>query len=221
MQNIFDTEIFEKTLSDIASAEAQIMTLRGENKARTMENNENTAVMNGHKIEQYISLIVAISPVKLVGEGKNKRLPATVSKQLSAELGEYIKPATAKKLKENSVKARDKLGIGGDNVTPEMVRAVFSENDIDSEKKLMEAVDGDAGKSDMVKLAEKLFGKETVTGSFKPSKYGQADWDEFENACRELKAARLEADKAAAEAIKAEGDKNKQVDAVLSALDAA
>jgi hypothetical protein len=221
MQDIFNNANFDTTMNDIASAEASIANLRGENKARTMENNANTQQMNAHKIDQYVSLIVAISPVDLVGSGKNKRLPSTVSKQLTEELGTYIKPATAKKLKENSVKARHKLDIGGDNVTPEMVRAVFADHEIDSEKKLMDAVDGDAGKSEMWKMAEKLFGKETVTGSFKASKYDAMDWAEFDDACRELKAARLASDEAAAKAKAEAASENETVDKVLGALDAA
>jgi hypothetical protein len=63
-------------------------------------------------------------------------------------------------------------------------------------------------------LAEQLVGRFTtrkdengakVQGVFKPSKFDQADWDRFDDAVRELQAARIAAnDAAAAAAIEAE-----------------
>ena len=51
MQDIFNTQNFDNTMAEIANAEASIANLRGENKARTMENNANTEkylVMNNN-----------------------------------------------------------------------------------------------------------------------------------------------------------------------------
>jgi hypothetical protein len=83
-----------------------------------------------------------------------------------------------------------------------------SEN-IDSENKLSKAVSGESDKDPMVIMAENLIGKFTtrkdddgnrVQGVFKPSKYEQEDWDRFEDALRELKAARAAASDAAQQA---------------------
>jgi hypothetical protein len=83
-----------------------------------------------------------------------------------------------------------------------------SEN-IDSENKLAKLVSGETDKDPMQTMAEALVGKFTsrkdddgnrVQGVFKPSKYEQEDWDRFEDALRELKAARVAASDAARQA---------------------
>ena len=76
-------------------------------------------------------------------------------------------------------------------------------------------------------LAEALIGKWTtrkdddgnkVRGVFKPSKHEQEDWDRFDDIVRELKAARIEGAKAAADAEDDEAQKNALAAAVFAQM---
>ena len=79
----------------------------------------------------------------------------------------------------------------------------------------------------MVTLAETLIGKFTtrkdddgnrVQGVFKASKFEQEDWDRFEDAVRELKAARLAASDAAAIAAAEEKRTNDMANEAFDAM---
>jgi hypothetical protein len=185
--------------ADIAAREKNIGNLKGEAKERS-------AAANDQKISAYSSLISALSGHKLV----KGNLPRAVAKQVFKGLTEDagVKEATAKRYLENSVGAIRELEIPT-QATPELVRDMLLSENIDSENKLAKRVSGEADKDHMQALAEALVGRFTsrkdengnrVQGVFKPSKFEQEDWDRFEDAMRELKAARSAAADAALQA---------------------
>ena len=216
MQNTF--ELSQNTLDTIANTEGEIGALKATNKA-------NSEQVNAAKITAYAELISAIANagIKLTGNGKNKHFPRQVSKRIREDLAldGGCSDATIKRYVENSAGAFRKLDIPSANCTPSYVVQIFADEGITSEAKLAAFVkDADAA-SDMEKLAQKLFGKTTVAGNFKASKFDQSDWDEFDNFYREYKAARLAADEAAAAAKAAAEADNNDVDDVIAAFEAA
>jgi hypothetical protein len=189
---IIDAVVF----ADIAARETQIAGLKGEAKERS-------AAANDQKISAYSSLIAAMSGNKLV----KGNLPRAVSKQIYRGLIDEagVKEATAKRYLQNSVGALRLLAIPT-QATPELVRDILLSENIDSENKLSKRVSGEDEKDPMQAMAEALIGKFTSRkdengqreqGVFKPSKFEQEDWDRFEDAMRELKAARAAASDAA------------------------
>jgi hypothetical protein len=195
MTNTIDRAVFD----EIATRETSIANLKGEAKERTVE-------ANGQKISAYSALIAGLSGQKLV----KGNLPRAIAKQVYKGLIEAagVKEATAKRYLENSVGALRVLDIPT-QATPALVKAILDSENIDSENKLAKLVSGETDKDPMQTMAEALVGKFTsrkdddgnrVQGVFKPSKYEQEDWDRFEDALRELKAARVAASDAARQA---------------------
>lgn len=195
MSNIIDNAVF----ADIAGHEKAIEGLKGEAKERT-------AAANVEKISAYAALIAGLSSQRLT----KGNLPRAVSKQVYKGLIEDagVKEATAKRYLENSVGAMRVLDIPS-QATPSLVKDILLSENIDSENKLAKRVSGETDKDPMQALAETLIGKFTsrkdedgkkVQGVFKPSKFEQEDWDRFEDAVRELKAARAAAQDAAQQA---------------------
>lgn len=192
---IIDAAVF----AEIAAHEKAIESFKGEAKERT-------AAANGEKITAYSSLIASLSSQKLV----KGNLPRAVSKQVYKGLIEDagVKEASAKRYVENSVGAIRVLDIPS-QATPSLVKDILLSENIDSENKLAKRVSGETDKDPMQALAETLVGKFTsrkdeagnrVQGVFKASKFEQEDWDRFEDAVRELKAARAAAQDAAQQA---------------------
>ena len=195
MTNTIDHTVF----AEIATRETSIANLKGEAKERTVE-------ANGQKIGAYSALIAGLSSQKLVKGNLPRAIAKQVYKGLIEDAG--VKEATAKRYLENSVGAIRTLDIPT-QATPALVKAILDSENIDSENKLAKAVSGESDKDPMVIMAENLIGKFTtrkdddgnrVQGVFKPSKYEQEDWDRFEDAMRELKAARAAASDAAQQA---------------------
>jgi hypothetical protein len=185
--------------ANINAAEAAIGNLKGANK-------ENTAAANSAKIGAYAELISSLAGVKLV----KGNLPRAVSKQVRDALLQDagVSEPIAKRYLENSVGAVNKLDIPS-QATPDLVREILEAENITSERKLAEYVHGAVPITAMKALAEQLIGKFTtrkddngdkVQGVFKASKFDQSDWDNFDDAVRELKAARVAAMSAAAAA---------------------
>ncbi|CAB4167279.1 hypothetical protein UFOVP858_23 [uncultured Caudovirales phage] len=195
MTNTIDTAVF----AEIATRETSIANLKGEAKERTVE-------ANGQKIGAYSALIAGLSSQKLVKGNLPRAIAKQVYKGLIEDAG--VKEATAKRYLENSVGAIRALDIPT-QATPALVKAILDSENIDSENKLAKLVSGETDKDPMQTMAEALVGKFTsrkdddgnrVQGVFKPSKYEQEDWDRFEDALRELKAARVAASDAARQA---------------------
>lgn len=201
----------------IATAERAISGFKGEAK-------ESQKQANDQKIGAYSMLIASLSGQKLV----KGNLPRAVSKQVYKGLIEEagVKEASAKRYLENSVGALRALDIPT-QATPSLVKDILLSENIDSENKLSKRVTGEDEKDPMVALAETLIGRFTsrkdengsrVQGVFKPSKYEQDDWDRFEDAIRELKAARIAASDAAAAAKASEEQSNALANEVFNSL---
>lgn len=213
--------IADATINTVTAAEAEIAGLKADNKA----NNE---AANARKIGAYAELIAAIAPVKLV----KGNLPRAVSKTLRSALLEEagLKEATVKRYIENSVGAVRLFDLSGmDNATPEMVKEFFATSGIDSENKLAKAVKGEAEKSKAQMLAEQVVGKwssakdengKTVQGNVFKDGLSDEELDEFQNAMRELMAARqaYRNSDAAKAAQAGAGAENETVDAAVAAF---
>jgi hypothetical protein len=214
-------ELASATVDHIAKAEAVISGLKADNKA----NNE---IANAQKMSAYHELIASLSGVKLV-KGK---LPRAISKQVKEALLGACKEATAKRYLENSVGA---LRLFSDELssqaTPSLVKELFDDprNDIQSENKLAKIVSGEAEKSKAQRLAESVVGKwstkkddagKSVQGDVFKDGLSDEELDEFQNAMRELMAAReaYRNTKAAKDAEAAAAEENGGVDAVVAAF---
>ena len=213
MTNTIDNSV----IIGIADAEREIASFKGNAK-------EANNLANDRKIGAYSLLIASLSGQKLV----KGNLPRAVSKQVYKGLIEDagIKEASAKRYLENSVGALRELDIPT-QATPDVVRSILEQDGIDSENKLAKRVNGSDEKDPMVTLAETLVGKFTtrkdddgnrVQGVFKASKFEQEDWDRFEDAVRELKAARIAASDAAAIAAAEEKRTNDMANEAFDAM---
>ncbi len=211
--NVIDHTVF----AGIATAEKAIEGHKGEAKV-------SVASANDQKIGAYSLLIASLSGVKLV----KGNLPRAVSKQVYNGLLQDagVKEATAKRYLENSVGAIRVLEIPT-QATPSLVKDILLAENIDSENKLAKRVSGEDEKDPMRVMAETLVGKFTsrkdesgqrVQGVFKPSKFEQDDWDRFEDHLRELKAARVAASDAAAQAEADEKRANDLANEVFNSL---
>ena len=189
--DIFNNPAFDTMLSAIASAEAQADAAKGD--ASTAR-----SVLNTAKIDAYVELIAGIAPLTLrSGKFLKKADREHLTAELTAMLGDD-KKAVIKKYRENSVKARVKFGIHGDNITPDI--ATRGNNHTTSGFKLAVDEDGQTVQTD--KFSEGLTDEEI---------------EQFLDHCAEMKAAREAARVAAAEAASAQADENDVVNAVFEA----
>lgn len=198
---VIDSTVF----AGIATAEKAIAGFKGEAKESQKQANE-------QKIGAYALLIASLVGTKLVKGNLPRAVANTVRKGLLEDAG--VKEASVKRYVENSVGALREFDFPS-QATPELVRDMLLSENIDSENKLAKRVSGEADKDVMRQMAEALVGKFTtrkdengqkVQGVFKPSKFEQSDWDQFEDYMRELKAARQAAADAGA---RAEADERK------------
>jgi len=207
------------TLNDL---QGQVVTLQGNKKA-------DTEAINGLVIEQYAQLIPAAISVGVrvntkdvngVNIEKGKMVGgADIIDSFKGSLmtdGGYSE-AVCKKRYENTIKAivAFKWYKNASNLTADGVKAAFKDAGVTSEAKLAAHVKQGKPVGDMEALAQRLFGKHNHEGGFNASKYGEEDWAKFDNHYRAYKAARVEADKAAAEAKAKANEENEVVDAVV------
>jgi len=93
------------------------------------------------KLDNIVQLVCGLAVVPLTQKGN---LPTTVSAAVKAELQEMA--MQTKGMAENIVKyvagTRRHFNINGDNVTPDMVYGILNDAEIDSEKKLVDAIYG-------------------------------------------------------------------------------
>lgn len=211
--NVINADVF----AGIANAEKAIEGFKGEAK-------QSAANANDQKIGAYSLLIASLAGTKLV----KGNLPRAVSKQVYNGLLQDagVKEASAKRYLENSVGALRLFDIP-QQATPSLVKDILLSENIDSENKLAKRVSGEDEKDPMRSMAESLIGKFTsrkdengqkVQGVFKPSKFEQEDWDRFEDYMRELKAARVAAADAAAQAEADEKRANDLANEVFNSL---
>ena len=222
MTNSKTFTVTDTAINNIYKAEQEIASLKGVNK-------ENNVVANGHKMAAYGEIIASIAHVKLT----KGNLPKAERKILNSALLEQVgvKEASAKRYRENSVGAlkliKDFIGDIPTQYTPDAVVADLQAMEIDSENKLAKAVSGEADKSKAQRLAEQVVGKWS-TKKLEDGRKVQSDvfkdgldddeLDEFENAMRELMAARKAyRNSEAAKAAEADAaDENVTVDATVA-----
>ncbi len=214
-------------ISNLKGLQDQVVTLQGNKKA-------DTEVINGLVIDQYAQLIpaaisvgVRVTTKKVDGvEIKKGKMVGgnTVIDNFKGGLTEAgFEKAVEKKRYENTIKAIVSFdwAKNATNLTPDGVRAAFSDAGITSEAKLAAHVKQGREAGDMEAMAQRLFGKKNADGGFNASKYDAEQWAIFDNEYRTYKKMRLDADKAAAEAKAKANDDNEAVDKVCDAIDAA
>jgi hypothetical protein len=221
MTNSKTFTVTETAINNVYTAEQEIVKLKGINK----DNNE---AANSHKMSAYGEVIASIAHVKLV----KGNLPRAISKAVRSALLEEagLKEATVKRYLENSVGAvrliRDSIGDIPTQYTPDAVVTDLKALEIDSENKLAKAVKGEPEKSKAQRLAEQVVGKfstkkdengNRVQGDVFKDGLDDEELDEFENAMRELMAARKAyRNSEAAKAAEADAaDENVTVDATV------
>ncbi len=209
-------------LDTVHDLHGQVVTLQGSKKA-------DTEAINGLVVEQYAQLIpaaisvgVRVTDKKVDGvDIKKGKMTggADVIDSFKGSLmtdGGYAE-AVCKKRYENTIKAIVSFGWykNASNLTADGVKAAFKDAGITSEAKLAAHVKQGKVAGDMEALAQRLFGKRNHDGGFNASKFGETDWAEFDNQYRIYKAARIAADKNAAETMAKVSDENEIVDTVV------
>ena len=131
-------------IKSIASAETKISGLKDANK-------ENTASINESKVqEQYVPFIVHSAQFPRTKSGNvAKAVTQCMYDDLVNHCG--MSKSSAKILKENSIKFCEFFDVPT-QATPELVKSILSENDLDTQTKIVAMV---SGKKE-VTLAEKL-----------------------------------------------------------------
>ena len=221
-KNIVDPFADNNILDTVHDLHGQVTILQGNKKA-------DTEAINGLVVEQYAQLIpaaisvgVRVTTKKVDGvDIKKGKLTggADVIDSFKGSLmtdGGYAE-AVCKKRYENTVKAIVAFGWdkNASNLTADGVKAAFSDAGITSEAKLAAHVKQGKHVGEMEALAQRLFGKRNHDGGFNASKFDEADWADFDNEYRQYKAARIAADKAAAEETAKVAEENEIVDAVV------
>ena len=127
------------------------------------------------KLNSYCQLIAGIAAAPLTAKSN---LPTTVSSQVKGDLMDIggLSEGMANKMVKNAVGARNAFGIGGGNVTPQMVAETFEANEITSEAKLIKAVSGEDVKSKVQLAVEKVAGKRSTK---KDDKGNRVDGDKW------------------------------------------
>ena len=158
----------DDNLNAIASNEKRINTLKGDAK----EANGEAQTL---KLNSYCQLIAGIAAAPLTAKSN---LPTTVSSQVKGDLMDIggLSEGMANKMVKNAVGARNVFGIGGGNVTPQMVAETFEANEITSEAKLIKAVSGEDVKSKVQLAVDKVAGKRSTK---KDDKGNRVDGDKW------------------------------------------
>ena len=127
------------------------------------------------KLDNIVQLVCGLAVVPLTQKGN---LPTTVSAAVKAELQEMA--MQTKGMAENIVKyvagTRRHFNINGDNVTPDMVYGILNDAEIDSEKKLVDAIYGKDAVSEVTKIVQKIAGKRSTK---KDDKGNRVDGDKW------------------------------------------
>jgi hypothetical protein len=221
-KNIVNPFAGNNILDTVHDLHGQVTILQGNKKA-------DTEAINGLVVEQYAQLIpaaisvgVRVTTKKVDGVDIKKGKMAGGSGQIDIFKdalrtdGGYA-DAVLKKRYENTIKAIVSFGWdkNASNLTADGVKAAFKDAGVTSEAKLAAHVKQGKVVGDMEALAQRLFGKHNHEGGFNASKFGEEDWAEFDNQYRTYKAARVEADKSAAEQKAKVSEENEVVDAVV------
>lgn len=207
--------------AEIAAAEKSIGAFKGVAA-------EQSKAANEAKVGAYAVLVISLRATKLVKGNLPRAVSNAVKKGLLENAG--VKEAVAKKYLENSVGLLRKLDWSAipTQATADVLKDQMLQWELTSESKIAKFVTGEVEKDEMRLLAEKLVGKfttrkndagERVQGVFKPSDFNEDDWNHFDDMVRTLKAARKEAQEAAAAAEARMSKENAEIDRVLDGMD--
>lgn len=218
MAKFIDPFANNNVLSTVADLQGQVTALQANKKA-------DTEAINGMVVEQYAQLIpcaiavgVRVTTKDKISKGKlvgGADVIDNFKDSLKTEGG--LTESVMKKRYENTIKAIVSFGWdkNSTNLTADGVKAAFNEAGITSEAKLAAHVKQDKSVGDMEALVQKLFGKKNAEGTFNASKYTAEDWADFDNHYAAYKAARIAADKEAAEKLAEKNAENELVDSVV------
>jgi hypothetical protein len=156
----------DDNLNEIASNEKKINILKDGAKEASEE-------AKALKIISYCHLIAGIASAPLT---EKSNLPTGISSTIKGELADIggLTTSMAEKMLKNAVGARNVFGIGGSNITFEMVFDIFGQEQISSEAKLIKAVSGEAEKTKVQLAVEKVVGRRSTK---KDSKGKRIDGD--------------------------------------------
>jgi len=158
----------DDNLNAIASNEKRINVLKGDAKDANGE-------AQTLKLNSYCQLIAGIAAAPLTAKSN---LPTTVSSQVKGDLMDIggLSESMANKMVKNAVGARNKLNIGGGNITPKMVAETFEANDITSEAKLIKLVADELDKSKVQLAVDKVAGKRSTKKDDKGKRIDGDKW---------------------------------------------
>ena len=158
----------DDNLNEIASNEKKINILKDGAKEASDE-------AKALKIISYCHLIAGIASAPLT---EKSNLPTGVSSTIKGELADIggLTPSMAEKMLKNAVGARNVFGIGGSNITFEMVFDIFGQEQISSEAKLIKAVSGEAEKSKVQLAVEKVVGRRSTKKDSKGNRIDGEAW---------------------------------------------
>jgi len=189
------------------------------------------------KLDNIVQLVCGLAVVPLTQKGN---LPTSISSAVKSELQE--KAMQTKGMAENIVKyvagTRRHFNINGDNVTPDMVYGILNDAEIDSEKKLVDAIYGKDALSEVTKIVHKIAGKRSTKSDGKGGRIdgdkwlGGMAWEDIDalfgvgvggelpqvGALADALRLRSEMEKAASEAAQAAGDAEADATAAINEM---
>jgi len=217
MQNIQDYGLSNDNIKAIASAEKKISGLKDVNK-------ENTASIHESKVQdQYVPFIVHSAQFPRTKSGN---VAKAVTQAMYDDLVNHcgMSKSNAKILKENSIKFCEFFDVPT-QATPEFVRSVLADNDLDTQTKIVAKVSGKKEVTLAEKIAKMVYGKEVtkkVDGIdqtvFIPTDLTMDEIRDIEDHMADIKRVRIATDKANAEKNQETSQDNQETNDVLDAL---
>ena len=206
-------------IKSIASAETKISGLKDANK-------ENTASINESKVqEQYVPFIVHSAQFTRTKSGN---VAKSVTQCMYDDLVNHcgMSKASAKILKENSIKFCEFFDVPT-QATPELVKSILSENDLDTQTKIVAMVSGKKEVTLAEKIAKMVYGKEVtkkVDGVeqtiFVPTDLTMDEINQSEEQMADITSVRIATDEANRAKLAETTTDNKETNDVLDALTA-
>jgi hypothetical protein len=206
-------------IKSIASAETKISGLKDANK-------ENTASINESKVqEQYVPFIVHSAQFPRTKSGNvAKAVTQCMYDDLVNHCG--MSKSSAKILKENSIKFCEFFDVPT-QATPELVKSILSENDLDTQTKIVAMVSGKKEVTLAEKIAKMVYGKEVtkkIDGVdqtiFVPTDLTMDEINQIEEHMADIKRVRIATDAENAKKLAETTTDNKETNDVLDALTA-
>jgi len=219
MQKNISYGLSNESIKSIASAETTISGLKDVNK-------ENTATINYNKVqEQYVPFIVHSAQFPRTKSGNvAKAVTQCMYDDLVNHCG--MSKSSAKILKENSIKFCEFFDVPT-QATPELIKGILSENDLDTQTKIVAKVSGKKEVTLAEKIAKMVYGKEVtkkVDGVeqtiFVPTDLTMDEINQIEEHMADIKRVRVATDEANAKKLSETSTDNKETNDVLDQLTA-